>query len=134
MNSKKKILNLLKEEYDNRINMFMHEVSVEREGNVILDVGTKLKDRSGCLWSVLSKDVIVNSNKEKCLKLKREGSLAESNKAEKSPTKTIHPRKSKEKVSVEIDVNADVKEIEEFLLKDDEYLIPFTALERMFTL
>ncbi len=138
---KNELINLLKEEYDNRLDVFsnLEEVTVEYEGNVILGPELKLKSVSGDLYTVVDGEVILNDAGKKCLKLKREQDdilRSESvNEAEDNPrtTSNIHKRKNKDKVSVKIDIDKP-DTLEGTELGDGIYLVPFEDLKTMFTL
>ena len=140
---KKELINLLKEEYDKRLDVFsnLEEVTVEYEGKVILGADLKLKSVSGDLYTVVDGEVILNDAGKKCLKLKREQDdilKSESvNESEGAPnprtTSNIHKRKNKDKVSVNIDIDKpDTLEATE--LGDGIFLVPFEDLKTMFTL
>ena len=133
---KNELINLLKEEYDKRLDVFsnLEEVTVTNDDDkVVLSPGTKLYDVAGNLWTIVNSDWILNKKGERCLTLAKE-SLKESDRAVKSKQKTIHPRKNNEKKSLEYDVNADVQSLEDAHLDNNEYLIPEEDLEGMFTL
>ena len=133
---KNELINLLKEEYDKRLDVFsnLEEVTVTNDDDkVVLSPGTKLYDAAGNLWTIVNGEWILNKKGERCLTLAKE-SLKESDRAVKSKQKTIHPRKNKKKKSLEYDVNADVQSLEDAHLGNNEYLIPEEDLERMFTL
>ena len=140
MNDKKEILYLLREEYNSRLDMFINEVSVEYNGNVVLKNGLKLYDTGGCLWSVDNDEVFVNDKGVKHLILKKEGSLEdislEENKGsdKKSGSKDLHPRTNTDKKSFDVKIDEDAPDLEQYLLKDNQFKIPFHELKRMFTL
>ena len=139
---KKELINLLKEEYDKRLDVFsnLEEVTVEYEGKVILGPELKLKSVSGDLYTVVDGEVILNDAGKKCLKLKREhddilkGESVNESEGESNPrtTSNIHKRKNKDKVSVKIDVTKSNTLEDE--LGDGIYIVPFEDLKTMFTL
>ena len=139
---KNELINLLKEEYDKRLDVFsnLEEVTVEYEGNVILGSKLKLKSVSGDLYTVVDGEVILNDEGKKCLKLKREQddilkseSVNESEDASNPrTTPNIHKRQNTDKVSVKIDVNKP-NTLEDELGKGI-YIVPFDDLISMFTL
>tara|TARA_B100000035_G_scaffold310122_1_gene317393 strand:- start:635 stop:1069 length:435 start_codon:yes stop_codon:yes gene_type:complete len=139
--NKKELINLLKEEYDKRLDVFsnLEEVTVEYEGNVILGADLKLKSVSGDLYTVVDGEVILNDSGKKCLKLKREqDDILKSksvNESEDNPrtTSNIHKRKNKDKVSVKIDIDKP-DTLEGTELGDGIYLVPFEDIKTMFTL
>lgn len=134
MNKDKQLINLIKEEYKERLNLFISEVTVTNDDDeVVLSPGTKLYDVAGNLWTIVNSDWILNKKGERCLTLAKE-SLKESDRPVKSKQKTIHPRTNKKKKSLEYDVNADVQSLEDAHLGNNEYLIPEDDLEGMFTL
>lgn len=134
MKKDKQLINLIKEEYKDRLNLFISEVTVTNDDDeVVLSPGTKLYDAAGNLWTIVNGEWILNKKGERCLTLAKE-SLKESDRAVKSKQKTIHPRKNKKKKSLEYDVNADVQSLEDAHLGNNEYLIPEKDLEGMFTL
>ena len=140
---KKELINLLKEEYDKRLDVFsnLEEVTVEYEGNVILGADLKLKSVSGDLYTVVDGEVILNDAGKKCLKLKREhddivkGESVNESEGGANPrtTSNIHKRKNKDKVSVKIDVDQP-DTLEGTELGDGIFLVPFEDLKTMFTL
>ena len=139
---KKELINLLKEEYDKRLDVFsnLEEVTVEYEGKVILGPELKLKSVSGDLYTVVDGEVILNDEGKKCLKLKKEDdnilkgkNVNESDDASNPrTTSNIHKRKNKDKVSVKIDINKPNTLEDE--LGDGIYIVPFDDLISMFTL
>ena len=143
--NKKELINLLKEEYNKRLDVFsnLEEVTVEHEGNVILDADLKLKSVSGDLYTVVDGEVILNNKGEKCLKLKKENdSIYKSksnniNETEDNPrtSSNIHKRNNKDKVSVKIDIKDNsASSFEQSDLDDNVFLVPFNDLKTMFTL
>jgi hypothetical protein len=140
---KNELINLLKEEYDKRLDVFsnLEEVTVEYEGNVILGADLKLKSVSGDLYTVVDGEVILNDAGKKCLKLKREhdniikGESVNESEGGANPrtTSNIHKRKNKDKVSVKIDVDQP-DTLEGTELGDGIFLVPFEDLKTMFTL
>jgi len=139
---KNELINLLKEEYDKRLDVFsnLEEVTVEYEGNVILGADLKLKSVSGDLYTVVDGEVILNDDGKKCLKLKKEdGSIFKGKNVNESDdvsnprtTSNIHKRKNKDKVSVNIDI--DKPNTLEDELGNGIYIVPFEDLKTMFTL
>lgn len=140
--NKKQLINLLKEEYDKRLDDFsnLEEVTVEYEGQVILGAELKLKSVNGDLYTVVDGEVILNDSGKKCLKLKREqDNVLKSenvNEAEENPRTgaAIHKRTNKDKVSVKIDVDSSIDTLEDTELGDGIFLVPFEDLKTMFTL
>lgn len=140
--NKKELINLLKEEYDKRLDVFsnLEEVTVEYEGNVILGADLKLKSISGDLYTVVDGEVILNDDGKKCLKLKKEdGNILKGKNVNESDdasnprtTSNIHKRKNKDKVSVKIDINKPNTLEDE--LGNGIYIVPFEDLKTMFTL
>tara|TARA_A100000164_G_C21897425_1_gene768698 strand:+ start:1031 stop:1459 length:429 start_codon:yes stop_codon:yes gene_type:complete len=140
---KNELINLLKEEYDKRLDVFsnLEEVTVEYEGNVILGPELKLKSVSGDLYTIVDGEVVLNDAGKKCLKLKREqDDILKSenvNESEGEPnprtTSNIHKRKNKDKVSVNIDIDKP-DTLEGTELGDGIFLVPFEDLKTMFTL
>tara|TARA_B100001989_G_scaffold155748_1_gene111347 strand:+ start:1309 stop:1710 length:402 start_codon:yes stop_codon:yes gene_type:complete len=131
---KQEIISLLKEEYDNRIKMFVKEVSTE-----YLKSDTKLKAIDGSLWTVESDGVVLNSDNKECFLLKKvsEDSEIDLNVNEKSDHKigkNIFPRTNKDKVSVNIDIKKKIPNIDSYLLQNNEYMVPIDVVEKMFTL
>ncbi len=139
---KNELINLLKEEYDKRLDVFsnLEEVTVEYEGKVILGAELKLKSVSGDLYTVVDGEVILNDAGKKCLKLKKEQdnilkgeSVNESEGASNPRTNSnIHKRTNTDKVSVKI--NIDEPNTLEDELGEGIYIVPFDDLKRMFTL
>ena len=119
--NKKQLINLLKEEYDKRLDDFsnLEEVTVEYEGHVILGAELKLKSVNGDLYTVVDGEVILNDAGKKCLKLKREqDNVLKSenvNESEENPRTgaAIHKRTNKDKVSVKIDVDSSIDTLED---------------------
>ena len=140
--NKKQLINLLKEEYDKRLDDFsnLEEVTVEYEGHVILGAELKLKSVNGDLYTVVDGEVILNDAGKKCLKLKREqDNVLKSenvNESEENPRTgaAIHKRTNKDKVSVKIDVDSSIDTLEGTELGDGIFLVPFEDLKTMFTL
>jgi len=140
--NKKQLINLLKEEYDKRLDDFsnLEEVTVEYEGHVILGAELKLKSVNGDLYTVVDGEVILNDAGKKCLKLKREqDNVLKSenvNESEENPRTgaAIHKRTNKDKVSVKIDVDSSIDTLEDTELGDGIFLVPFEDLKTMFTL
>ena len=140
--NKKQLINLLKEEYDKRLDDFSNfeEVTVEYEGHVILGAELKLKSVNGDLYTVVDGEVILNDAGKKCLKLKREqDNVLKSenvNESEENPRTgaAIHKRTNKDKVSVKIDVDSSIDTLEDTELGDGIFLVPFEDLKTMFTL
>ena len=140
--NKKQLINLLKEEYDKRLDDFsnLEEVTVEYEGHVILGAELKLKSVNGDLYTVVDGEVILNDAGKKCLKLKREqDNVLKSenvNESEENPRTgaAIHKRTNKDKVSVKIDIDSSIDTLEDTELGDGIFLVPFEDLKTMFTL
>lgn len=131
---KQEIINLLKEEYDNRIKMFVKEVSTE-----YLKSDTKLKAIDGSLWTVESEGVVLNSDNKECFLLKKvsddaEIDLSVNEKSDPKVGKNIFPRTNKDKVSVKTDIDEKIPNIDSYLQPDNTYMIPKDVVEKMFTL
>tara|TARA_B000000557_G_scaffold156456_2_gene126877 strand:+ start:191 stop:592 length:402 start_codon:yes stop_codon:yes gene_type:complete len=131
---KQEIISLLKEEYDNRIKMFVKEVSTE-----YLKSDTKLKAIDGSLWTVESEGVVLNSDNKECFLLKKVSDDAEidlnvNEKSDPKVGKNIFPRTNKDKVSVKTDIDEKIPNIDSYLQPDNMYMIPKDVVEKMFTL
>ncbi len=138
--NKKELMNLLKEEYNKRLNVFSNlgEVTTEYDGKVIIGAETKLRSISGDLYTVVDGKVILNDDGEKCLKLKKENTDNEKNYSidvtEDNPltNDNIHPKKNNQKVSFEIDINK--PNTLEGEMPGNYYLVTLKNVEDMFTL
>ena len=135
-------MNLLKEEYNKRLNVFSNlgEVTTEYDGKVIIGAETKLRSTSGYLYTVVDGEVILNDDGKKCLKLKRESIDIDNVKnesidvTEDNPrtNSNIHKRTNTDKTSVEIDINEPPTLEDE--LGDDIFLVSLDDIKIMFTL